>query len=59
LRGVVPIKSLGTFPEAAGESVVHEGSFEDIAEGILDGHARLGSVGGDFDLLGLRGGITF
>jgi hypothetical protein len=38
---------------------VHKCAFEDIAEGILDGHARLGSVGGDFDLLGLRSGITF
>jgi hypothetical protein len=38
---------------------VHESAFEDIAEGILDGHARLGSVGGDFDLLGLRSSVTF
>jgi len=46
--------------ETTGETVVNEGTFEDVAEGIFHGHAGFGGVGRDFDLFGLlRDIITF
>lgn len=36
-----PVKGFCTFAETAGETVMDEGSFEDVAEGFFDSHAGL------------------
>lgn len=55
---LAPVEGLGRFTEAAGETVVHEGELQDTLEGIQNGHLALGSLGGDFDLLGGIGGVV-
>ena len=37
---------------------MNEGAFEDVAEGVFDGHAGFGGVGRDFDFVGLLGDIV-
>ena len=59
-KGELPVEGSSTFMETTGETVVNEGTFEDVAEGIFHGHAGFGGVGRDFDLFGLlRDIITF
>jgi len=55
---VSPVEGSGTFTETTSETVVNEGTFEDVAEGIFDGHTGFGSVGRDFDFFGLLGDIV-
>lgn len=45
------IERFASFPEAAGETIVDKGKFEDTFQGFEDGHLGApASGGGDFDL---------
>ena len=53
----LPVEGFGTFTETTGETVVDEGTFEDVPEGIFHRHAGFGGVGRDFDFFRLLGDI--
>jgi hypothetical protein len=52
-----PIQSLRTLTKASRKSIVDKSPFEDVTKGFFDGHARLGCVSCDFDLVRLLGNI--
>jgi hypothetical protein len=55
-RGQVPVKSLGALTETASETIVDEGTLQNVLESLLNGHLAAGSgVGSDLDFnVGIR-----
>lgn len=56
----IPVKSLGALTKTASETIVDEGTLQDLLEGLLNGHLTTGrGIGSDLNLGNLSSGISF